>query len=158
MTIVDKRRGDLQRAVSRHALAYGLCLISELLRHYDFDPLDLLIVHAVLNANVVAIMKDPALDREFASVETNEPDLIKKGISRAALARFLNLPFETVRRRTDRLKKRSVLSEKKDGLIVAEANAFEFGDNRRLQQTNAILLKKLLRDLARIGVRGAEDL
>jgi hypothetical protein len=36
---------DRRRAISRHTLSYILCSISELLRHYDFDPLDLLIIH-----------------------------------------------------------------------------------------------------------------
>ena len=37
---------DLIRSVSRHTLAYMLCAMSEMFRHYtDFDPLDLLIVH-----------------------------------------------------------------------------------------------------------------
>ncbi|WP_298252998.1 hypothetical protein [Bradyrhizobium sp.] len=156
--ISDRKRGDLARAVSRHILAYGLYSISELLRHYDFDPVDLLLVHAVMNANVAAIMKDPALDRRFASLEASEPDSFKKGISRAALARFLNLPFETVRRRVARLKKRAILFERTDGLIVTQGNEFRFGDNRLLQRTNVILLSRLLRDLARVGVRKAEDL
>ena len=47
-------------------------------RHYDFDPLDLLIIHAVLNANVLNVMKDPKLDRRFGSLHTVEPDEIKQ--------------------------------------------------------------------------------
>jgi hypothetical protein len=52
---------DLIRTVSRHSLAYMLCAASEMFRHYDFDPLDLMIIHAVLNANVLKIMKNPEL-------------------------------------------------------------------------------------------------
>jgi len=111
-----------------------------------------------MNANVAAIMKDPVLDLRFASSEASEPDSFKKGISRAALARFLNVPFETVRRRIERLKKSAILSERTDGLIVARGNESRFGDNRELQRANIVLLRKLLRDLARIGVRRAEDL
>ena len=44
---------DLIRTVSRHSLAYMLCAASEMFRRYDFDPLDLIIIHAVLNANVL---------------------------------------------------------------------------------------------------------
>jgi hypothetical protein len=86
---------DRTRMVSRHSLAYILCAISELFRHYDFDPLDLLIIHAVLNANVINVMRDEALDRQFAAIDAVEPDAIKQGVSRAALSRFLNLPLET---------------------------------------------------------------
>lgn len=149
---------DLTRSVSRHSLAYVLCSISELFRHYDFDPLDLLIIHAVLNGNVLTVMKSPSLDREFGSLHSMEPDRIKRGLSRAALARFLNLPLETIRRRADRLKKRGVLSERKDGLIVSEANQFKFGNNHELQRINIVHVKKLLRDLAQVGVKSHEDL
>lgn len=65
-----------------------LCAASEMFRHYDFDPLDLMIIHAVLNANVLKIMKNPELDRQFGSIQAVEPDRIKQGVSRAALSRF----------------------------------------------------------------------
>ena len=149
---------DLIRAVSRHTLAYILCSISELFRHYNFDPLDLLIVHSILNANVIKIMRDAELDGRYASISAIEPDKIKQGVSRAALARFLNLPVETVRRRADRLKQKGILSELQDGLIVSETNGMGFGNNHELQRTNILLVKKLLRDLRRAGVSGPDDL
>jgi hypothetical protein len=154
----DAQSSDLIRTISRHSLAYLLCSISELFRHYDFDPLDLLIIHAILNTNVMNVMKDSELDRKFSSVHDVEPDEIKQGISRAALSRFLNLPIETIRRRVDRLKKRAILSEGKSGLIVTERNRFKFGNNHELQKTNVVLVRKLLRDLRRAGIEGPDDL
>ena len=154
----DAQSSDLVRTISRHTLAYVLCSISELFRHYDFDPLDLLIIHAILNTNVVKVMKDAELDRKFSSVHAVEPDEIKQGISRAALSRFLNLPIETIRRRVDRLKKKDILSENKDGLIVTERNRFRFGNNHELQNTNVALVRKLLRDLKRACINGPDDL
>lgn len=136
-----------------------LCSISELFRHYnEFDPLDLLIVHAILNANVINVMKNLELDTKFGSINAVEPDDIKQGVSRAALSRFLSLPIETIRRRADRLKKRDILSESKDGLIVSQKNAFNFGNNHKLQSTNVLLMRKLLRDLRRAGIKGPDDL
>jgi hypothetical protein len=154
----DAQSSDLIRTISRHSLAYLLCSISELFRHYDFDPLDLLIIHAILNSNVMNVMKDSELDRKFSSVHAVEPDEIKQGISRAALSRFLNLPIETIRRRVVRLKKRAILSESKGGLIVTERNRFKFGNNHELQKTNVVLVRKLLRDLRRAGIKGPDDL
>jgi len=148
----DQAATDQIRSVSRHSLAYILCAISEMLRHYDFDPVDLLIIHAVLNTNVLNVMKNPELDQRFASVKAVEPDEIKQGVSRAALARFLALPIETVRRRADRLKKMGVLRETAGGLIVTEANQFKFGNNHELQRTNMLLVRKLLRDLSEAGI------
>lgn len=144
--------------MSRHTLSYILCSISELFRHYNFDPLDLLIIHAVLNANVIQVMKSPDLDQKYSSVGAVEPDAIKRGISRAAISRFLSLPLETVRRRVDRLKRKKILLEGKEGLIVSESNQFKFGNNHELQSINIVLVKKLLRDLSRAGVTGPGDL
>jgi CRP-like cAMP-binding protein len=154
----DAQSSDFVRTISRHTLAYVLCSISELFRHYNFDPLDLLIIHAILNANVLNVMKDPKLDRKFSSMHAVEPDDIKQGISRVALSRFLNLPIETVRRRVDRLKRRNILSEGKDGLIVTERNRFKFGNNHELQKTNVVLVRKLLRDLRQAGITRLDDL
>jgi hypothetical protein len=148
----DETSSDLIRTISRHSLAYMLCAASEMFRHYDFDPLDLLIIHAVLNANVLNIMKDPELDRRFGSVQTVEPDEIKQGVSRAGLSRFLALPVETVRRRADRLKKKGILKDTDQGLIVTEANQFKFGNNHELQKTNILLVRKFLRGLTEAGV------
>jgi hypothetical protein len=148
----DETSSDLIRTISRHSLAYLLCAASEMFRHYDFDPLDLLIIHAVLNANVLNIMKDPELDRRFGSVQTVEPDEIKQGVSRAGLSRFLALPVETVRRRADRLKKKGILKDTDQGLIVTEANQFKFGNNHELQKTNILLVRKFLRGLTDAGI------
>lgn len=154
----SSKADDRIRAVSRHTLSYILCSISELFRHYEFDPLDLLIIHAVLNANVIDVMKDANLDERFGSIDAVEPDSIKLGVSRAALSRFLSLPLETIRRRAARLKRLGILRESEDGLIVTESNAFRFGDNHHLQKVNILLVRKLLRDLKRVGINGPEDL
>lgn len=154
-----QKNSDLIRAVSRHSVAYILLSLSELFRHYDdFDPLDLLIIHAVLNANVINVMRDPELDKRFGSILTVEPDTIKLGVSRAALSRFLGLPLETVRRRVERLRKREILSDGTSGLIVLEANAYRFGNNHELQTANIRMVRKLLRDLKSAGINGPNDL
>jgi hypothetical protein len=148
----DKTASDRIRTISRHSLAYMLCAASEMCRHYDFDPVDLLIIHAVLNANVLQVMKNPDLDSRYGSVEAVEPDAIKQGVSRAALSRFLAMPVETVRRRADRLKKKGILRDTDQGLIVTEANQYKFGNNHELQKTNILLVRKFLRDLTEAGI------
>jgi CRP-like cAMP-binding protein len=140
------------RAVSRHSLSYILCSISEMLRAYDFDTMDLLIIHAILNTNVVNIMRDPDLDKRYAGLGDVEPDSEKRGVSRAALARFLNIPVETVRRRVASLIKKGVVEATREGLIITEKNQYKFGNNQDLQVTNVQLVKKLMRDLERAGL------
>ena len=131
------KKPDITRTVSRHTLSYMLCSISEMCRHYrDFDPLDLLIVHGILNANVTNVMSSRALTEKFSGLDSIEPDDIKRGVSRAALSRFLNLPLETIRRRVDRLKRMQILAEGKSGLIVAEANTCETPASSRIWTTS----------------------
>src|SRR5258708_12592468 len=89
---------DLIRTVSRHSLAYMLCAASEMFRHYDFDHLDLLIIHAILNANVLKVMKNPELNPRFASVEAVEPDAIKQTVSPPPLPPFFHLPTTPIPR------------------------------------------------------------
>src|ERR1700710_281581 len=149
----DEAATDRIRTISRHSLAYMLCAASEMFRHYDFDPMDLIIIHAVLNANVLNIMRNPELDRRLGSVQAVEPDQIKQGVSRAALSRFLGIPVETVRRRADRLKKEGVLRGNDHGLIVTEANQYKFGNNHELQKTNILLVRKFLRDMMEAGIK-----
>src|SRR5260370_22708649 len=113
----------------------------QMLRHYDFDPLDLLIIHAILNANVLNVIKNPELDRRFGSVQTVEPDEIKQGVSRAALSRFFGLPIETVRRRADRLKKEGILRETDQRLIATQANQFKSANNHNLPTPTTTLVR-----------------
>ena len=54
--------------------------------------------------------------------------------------------------------KQGVLEERPDGLIVSKGNQFRFGNNHELQRTNIVFVRKLLRDLARVGVSSADDL
>ncbi|MDB5611018.1 MAG: hypothetical protein JWP25_7918 [Bradyrhizobium sp.] len=154
----DDPPSDLIRIISRHSLAYMLCAASEMFRYYDFDPMDLLIIHAVMNANMLTIMKNPELDRQYGSVQTVEPDEIKQGISRAALSRFFDLPIETVRRRADRLKKEGIFRETDHGLIVTEENLYKFGNNHVLQKINVLLVRKFLRGLMEAGVELPGDI
>jgi hypothetical protein len=114
-----------------------------------------MIIHAVMNTNVLNVMKDPELDRRFGSVQAVEPDEIKQGVSRAALSRFFGQPIETIRRRAARLKKEGIFRETDQGLIVTEANQFKFGNSHELQKTNILLVRKLLRDLMEAGYRAA---
>jgi hypothetical protein len=68
-----------------------------------FDFVDALLVLAVTQANVEGLMRDPALQRAYATYKAPPPDSLRRPISVNALAQSLRLPFETVRRRVSRL-------------------------------------------------------
>jgi len=100
-----------------------------------------------MTSNVVDIVRDRNLDKEYASISAVEPDHLKREISRTAIARFLNMPRETVRRRVQYLIDEGIVVQKRNGIIITEANAFKFGNNPRLQKVNVMLFRRLIKDL-----------
>jgi hypothetical protein len=50
------------------------------------------------------------------------------------------------------LKKKGILRDTDQGLIVTEASQFKFGDNHELQKTNILLVRKFLRGLTEAGI------
>ena len=50
------------------------------------------------------------------------------------------------------MKKKGILRDTDQGLIVTEANQFKFGNNHELQKTNILLVRKFLRGLTEAGV------
>jgi hypothetical protein len=83
----------------------GLILDQVRLGRGPLDFLDALILMAVTQANVEPILRDPVLNREFATYDRAPPDDLRRPISINAVAQSLGAPFETVRRRVTRLAK-----------------------------------------------------
>lgn len=81
-----------------------------------FDFLDALIILGVTQANVELVMRDPELQRAYATYDAPPPDTLRRPISVNALAQSLRLPFETVRRRVSRLTRLHILKTAPDGV------------------------------------------
>lgn len=98
--------------------AIDLLFDMALMARRDLDAIDNLIHLGVSQANVRQIVAHPESQLLYAYAETNPPDGARLPISIAALSRVLNLPFETVRRRTVRLCEAGLLTATADGLVV----------------------------------------
>lgn len=98
--------------------AIDLLFDMALMARRDLDAIDNLIHLGVSQANVRQIVAHPESQLLYAYAETNPPDGVRLPISIAALSRVLNLPFETVRRRTVRLCEAGLLTATADGLVV----------------------------------------
>lgn len=98
--------------------AIDLLFDMALMARRDLDAIDNLIRLGVSQANVRQIVAHPERQLRYAFAETNPPDGARLPISIAALSRVLNLPFETVRRRTVRLCEVGLLTATSDGLVV----------------------------------------
>jgi hypothetical protein len=82
------------------------------------DFVDILLILAVTQANVEALMRDPGLQRAYADFDNPPPDDLRRPISINALAYSLRLPFETVRRRVTKLSLFGVFRTTPDGIYV----------------------------------------
>lgn len=88
------------------------------------DVVDSLLILAVTQANVEAVMRDPQLQRAYAAYDTPPPDDLRRPISINALAYSLRLPFETVRRRVNKLALIGGLRSTPAGLYVPSTIVF----------------------------------
>jgi hypothetical protein len=93
---------ETARAVLR--ISTGVVLDQVKVGRLGLDLIDSLIMLAVTQANVQAVMSDPALQRRYAAYDSPPPDSLRRPISILAVAQSLGLPYETVRRRVTRLR------------------------------------------------------
>lgn len=110
----DVPDADLATVLTAIDLLFDMALMAR----RDLDAIDNLIQLGVSQANVRQIVAHPESQLLYAFAETNPPDGARLPISIAALSRVLNLPFETVRRRTVRLCEAGLLTATADGLVV----------------------------------------
>jgi hypothetical protein len=139
------------RIMSRLAMDYIITMYSAVLRGSEHDPLDTLILCTVAVANVAYLNTDNELSHEYAGLDAPEPDEIKRPLSRNAVALSLGLPYETVRRRIDKLLAIKALAEVDGGLISINEEARPEMVLAMAQQ-NAALLRRLVQRLRAQGV------
>ena len=130
---------------------YVITMYSAVLRGSEHDPLDTLILCTVAVANVAHLNTDTVLSHEYGRFDAPEPADIKRPISRNAVALSLGLPYETVRRRVEKLLDIKALAEVDGGLIGANEEARPEMVLARAQQ-NATLLRRLVQRLRAHGV------
>jgi hypothetical protein len=139
------------RIISRLSMDYVVSIYSAILRGSRHDPLDALILCTVAVANVAHLNADRALSQTFAEIDQPEPLEIKRPISRNAVALSLGLPYETARRRIEKLLDQGALLEVEGGLIGANEEASPEMVKAMAEQ-NAVLLRRMVRSLRDQGV------
>lgn len=153
--IVSKALKPEERAkiVSRAAIRLLLGMCADTLAAYpdiELDPIDLLLANLIGSANISHIENDPELRRQYAGLI--EPDWMRRGISRAAVSRALALPFETIRRRINRMIKLGVLIERPDGIILSANNPHKLDSNTARMHVHAQLTERFWRELKVRGI------
>ena len=94
----------VQHASSAHLTVAGrvanrLMLDLAKMGGYGRDVIDGILLTAINQANVLPIMRDPQIQRRYATLDNPPPDELRRPVSISAVASSLHVPFETARRR-----------------------------------------------------------
>jgi hypothetical protein len=138
------------KIVARLVHRFLLTIIGEGLRDATLDPIDHVLALAIGTANLSHIDSSPDLSKQHAG--RIEPDELRRGISRGAIARALSMPAETVRRRLNGLIEAKILIERDDGIILAADNPLGIGASQDQWNFHARQFERLLRELRQRGV------
>jgi hypothetical protein len=130
---------EYTKTAAHLSMSYIVGVLCEVLHAGDLDILDVLITMAVACANTGPAGR-PASDGDG-----------RRGISRNAVSRAINVPLETVRRRVGGLLTRNILEERPGGLVVVAATGLA-GDPK-IANMNAQLLRQLYRSLRAQGIK-----
>lgn len=112
---------DIARLVARLSMEHFLRTAQGLAGMLPGEDLLTMLVHrTIVTANLSHLDIDPSL-RQFAGLAAAPPDAVRRPVSARAIAASMGLPFETVRRRTQRLIELGLCRKVKGGLIVPAA-------------------------------------
>jgi DNA-binding Lrp family transcriptional regulator len=107
------------RIAGRLANAFALELVK--LGGHRREVVDALLRAAILHSNLTYLDRDEDFQRRYATVEADPPDEVRRPATMNAIATSLKLPFETVRRRVNRLIEHGVCAHAAGGVIVPMA-------------------------------------
>lgn len=138
------------KIIARLIHRFMLTIIGEGLRDATLDPIDHVLALVIGTANLSHIDSNPESCRQNAG--RVEPDELRHGVSRGAIARSLSMPAETVRRRLNSLIEAKILIERDDGIILAADNPLGIGASQELWNFHARQFERLLRELRLRGV------
>src|ERR1700761_6180291 len=138
------------KIIARLTWRFMLIIMGEGMKEATLDPIDHMLALVIGTANLSHIDSSPEMCRRHAG--QIEPDGMRRGISRGAIARALSMPAETVRRRLNGLIEARILVEREDGIILAADNPLGLGAHPDLWKFHARQFERLLRELRLRGI------
>jgi hypothetical protein len=102
-------------------LSNGFTLELVKLGGHKRDVIDALLRAAVSHANQAHIIRDPVLQRRFATLDEDVPDEMRRPATVHAIAASLRIPFETARRRIGGLVETGICVPAGKGVIVPQS-------------------------------------
>lgn len=148
--IPPKPDAEIARLVARLAMENFLRTVQGLAGMFPGEDLLTVVVHrSIVTANLSHLDVDPAL-RQYAELERAPPDEVRRPVSIRAIATSLGMPFETVRRRVQRLVELGLCRKVRGGYIVP-AETLEGPDAEVALLGNISNLRRLFRRLEAAG-------
>jgi DNA-binding Lrp family transcriptional regulator len=126
----DPRPTALELELALASLAYVRDTV--LISRGDADLLDVVILTAALDANMVPVDSVPDLARTYGGIDSSAPDELRRPVSMHAVAQSLGLSPETVRRRFLRLAAEGACEITPRGVIVPRRTVVS-EDYKRIQ-------------------------
>ena len=137
--------------VSRQLLTFALRSLETVVAlHHDFTLA--MLTTAIIATNIRHITEDSELSRRYAAEDALPPDAVRRPVALRELARALDIPFETVRRRVAAMIADGVVVWADDGVIVPAAvlrSDRHVDNNRRIAQQFERMIAGLVSLLAR---------
>lgn len=141
---------DLSRIVSRISSTYFMRTLRLIADFHDGEVITALIFQAIVTANT-AHLDQADEGQRYAGIDSPPPDDLRRPVSILALSQGLGLPFETTRRHVNRMLASGRCVRVKNGIIVPQA-AIEDDVVQAMRRANLANIRKLVRDLRRIGL------
>ncbi|WP_340647631.1 hypothetical protein [Phenylobacterium sp.] len=151
--VTDPPPGDVSRQVVRLGVDYFLDVIALIGRTLEVDALAALVMRAV---SFVNIEQHAYLPSAYPDVPVGPDDSEREPVSVYAVAKTLNLPYETTRRHVRRLMEQGLLEKSGAGVIVPEKVSARPQVLAGVGELTA-RTELYLRRLAELGVRPGGD-
>jgi hypothetical protein len=139
------------RAAGRLGVAYVLRTLQLIAHDGDGDLLTTLVLYGVLSGNVGHLDQDPNNPSPYNALETPPPDEVRRPVSILGVANSLGLPYETTRRRVNKLVAMGRCLRVKGGVIGRGAN-LQGPEQDEDMLANVANLRRLFRALRRTGL------
>lgn len=109
---------DTRREALRQTMTFFLEGLERSAQALGLETLSVLILRYVANANILHLITDVELGRQYASLDTVPPDELRRPVSVYAVGKALLIPYETVRRHAKLLVDRGYLERREDGGLI----------------------------------------
>lgn len=150
--------GDVSRQTVRLSIEFFLDALCLMARVMDLGFVDVLLLRAASLANVDRLVHSPELGAQFGGLDAIPSDDHRTPVTAYAIAAFMLMPYETVRRRMNRLVSQGVMERwAHGGYVVPEAVVIRPEVVAGTAEF-AALTQEFLEKLSRIGVPARADL